>query len=243
MTSDGATLDAMLDGGPDAFTGDPALARAPNTACYTTVDEAGVGALFPGYVWELYGGSLTNGSALTNLTANASACSGGLLKFQMGYDAPAAAKRPSFGFSKDGVPIGFSVDYVLESSTIPSETQDDVLVGPFAVANGGANGLLVLAVGRRAPSDELELVKVTASDTKSISLGVPQYPVHIHLQTQDLGGGLLRWTVSAQDRARQIVQSGTDAIPTSSWHLLMGVTRTAPGALNGVVFSNVKLPN
>lgn len=247
-TSDASARDALaadvqLEATVDASAGgDPTLDRAPLTACYTTITAPQVPTSFPGYAYDFFQGARTDGGALANLVGAGFYCpSSGLLKLQLGYDAPAASMRPSLGIIREGVPTTFTLDYVIESAATPSETQDDVLVGPFLRASSAA-GLLVVAVAKKAPAEDLEVVRVTASDTLSAPLGVLAYPVHVRVQSAPEGPGKVRWTVTATDRARSVTQTGLDAIPTDVWGVLFGVTRTAPGALTTATFSKMTLP-
>jgi hypothetical protein len=240
---DVVSTDAQPEAAVEASTGgDPTLDRAPITTCYTPIGAPQVPAAFPGYAYDFFQGARTGGGALTNLVGEGFYCpSSGLLKLQLGYDAPAASSRPSLGILREGVSTTFTLDYVIESAATPSETQDDVLVGPFLRASS-AGGLLVVAVAKRAPSEELEVVRVNQSDTLSASLGVLAYPVRVRLQSAPDVPGKVRWTVTATDRARSVVQTGVDAIPTDVWGVLFGVTRTAPGAVTSATYSAIKLP-
>jgi hypothetical protein len=247
-----AGSDARLDvveAGPDAplveagpAEGDPRLDRAPQVTCYTPLDPSAVPGTFPGYAFDLFKGQRADGLPIASASGSLFHCaSSGLTKMLLSYEAPAATSRPSFGIKREGVGTAFVVDYVLESSAVPQETTDDILVGPFAVSSS-PSALLVLAIARRAPSEVLEVVRVTSTDTAAIDLGIFTYPVHLRLETVAVGTNGVAWTVTARDRATRTVRKGTETKPDAPFSLLFGTTRTAPSAPNTAVFSDVKLP-
>lgn len=236
-------FEAGVDGPlPDAGLGDPRLDRAPQTSCYSALDAGIVSGAFPGYAYDLFKGKRADGMPVSNVVGNLYHCpTNGLLRLQLSYEGPTATDNPSLGLKREGVPSTFAVEYVLESSQIPQETADDILVGPFA-ASSSPSGLLVLAVARRAPSEVLEVVRVTLTDTRTFDLGVFTYPVRLRLETVAMGANTVEWTVTAQDRATRVVRKGTDMKPDAPFALLFGTTRKAPSAPNSAVFSEVKLP-
>jgi hypothetical protein len=201
-----------------------------------------VTGLFPGYAFELFKGLRGDGSTIASTIGAPFYCpTNGLLRLQLSYDPPAASHRPSFGVIREGVPTAMVVEYVLEASTIPEETTDDVLVGPF-VRSATADALLVLAIARRAPTEELALVRVTTKDTVAVPLGVFTYPIRVRLQTAPASTSQVKWTVTMQDRAKKVERSGEEAMPGSPFGVLFGTTRTAPGGPTIAAFSEVKLP-
>jgi len=232
------------DAAPDApplGEGDPRLDRAPAASCYTPLPPAAVNGLFPGYGFDLFKGARGDAGTIASTIGAPFYCpTNGILRLQLSYDPPSASHRPSFGVIREGVPTAMVVEYVLEASTIPDETTDDVLVGPF-VRSATSDALLVLAVARRAPTEELDLVRITTKDTVAAPLGVFAYPIRVRLETAP-AGGKVKWTVTMQDRAKKVERSGEEVMPASPFGVLFGTTRTAPGGPTLAVFSDVKLP-
>lgn len=234
--------DASTDGG-----GDPRLDRAPAATCYTALDPSAVPTVFPGYKADLFMGTRLDGGAITSTVGQAFYCAtSGLLRAQLAYGPPAASHRPSFGVIREGVSTAMVVEYVLEGTSIPEETTDDVLVGPF-VRSAALDKLLVLAVARRAPSEELALVRINnkgdaGEDSGAVPLGTFTYPVRVRLATAPIAGGKVKWDVVLQDRAKRVARSGEETMPDAPFGVLFGTTRTAPGGPSTAIFSEVKLP-
>jgi hypothetical protein len=251
---DATSLDAASDAppgevSPDASTdggGDPRLDRAPAASCYTELAPSAVPTIFPGYTADLFMGTRLDASVITSTVGQAFYCpSSGLLRALLSYGPPAASHRPSFGVIREGVPTAMVVDYVLEGTSIPEETTEDVLVGPF-VRSVTADGLLVLAVARRSPSEELALVRKTqvdgGDDSGAVPLGTFTYPVRVRLATTPAAGGKVKWDIVLQDRKKRVARSGEEIMPAAPFGVLFGTTRTAPGGPTTAIFSEVKLP-